>query len=134
MQSLTIQDNLSVAKTFYESGMFPDIKSSSQAMVKIMAGQEFGIPPFAAMSGIHIIAGKPTIGAGLMAQRIKSSGKYDYNVIELSETVCNIQFYNIQIESIKKDSIEKYSTILINFYEIKIQTLTDVLTNLNDLL
>ena len=46
----------------------------------------------------------------------------------------DIQFYNIQIESIKKDSIEKYSTILINFYEIKIQTLTDVLTNLNDLL
>lgn len=93
MQSLTIQDNLSVAKTFYESGMFPDIKSSSQAMVKIMAGQEFGIPPFAAMSGIHIIAGKPTIGAGLMAQRIKASGKYDYNVIELSETVCNIEFH-----------------------------------------
>jgi hypothetical protein len=93
MQALTIQDNLSVAKTFYESGMFPDIKSSSQAMVKIMAGQEFGIPPFAAMSGIHIIAGKPTIGAGLMAQRIKASGKYDYNVIELSETVCNIQFF-----------------------------------------
>lgn len=92
MQSLTIQDNLSVAKTFYESGMFPDIKSSMQAMVKIMAGQEFGIPPFAAMSGIHIIQGKPTIGAGLMAQRIKASGKYDYNVIELSETVCNIEF------------------------------------------
>lgn len=46
----------------------------------------------------------------------------------------DIQFYNLQIESINKDSIEKYSTILINFYEIKIQTLTDVLTNLNDLL
>lgn len=46
----------------------------------------------------------------------------------------DIQFYNLQIESIKKDSILKYATILINFYEIKIQTLTDVLTNLNDLL
>lgn len=46
----------------------------------------------------------------------------------------DIKFYNLQIESIKKDSIEKYSTILINFYEVKIQTLTDVLTNINDLL
>lgn len=46
----------------------------------------------------------------------------------------DIQFYNMQIESINKDSIEKYSTILINFYQVKIQTLTDVLTNLNDLL
>ena len=76
----TTQDALSVAETFFQSGMFTDIKSSSQAMVKIMAGQEFGIPPFAAMSGIHLIQGKPTIGAGLMAQRVKKSGKYSYNV------------------------------------------------------
>jgi len=89
---LTVQDHLSVAKTFHESGMFPDIKSSSQAAVKIMAGSEFGIPPFAAMSGIHIIAGKPTIGAGLMAQRIKSSGKYNYIVKQMSDTICEIEF------------------------------------------
>lgn len=44
----------------------------------------------------------------------------------------DIQFYKIQIESIKKDSMEKYSTILINFYEIKIQTLNDVLTIIKD--
>ena len=95
MQSLTIQDNLSVAKTFYESGMFPDIKSSSQAMVKIMAGKEFGIEPFAAMSGIHIISGKPTIGAGLMAQRVKKSGKYTYNVLQLSDSICEIEFIQL---------------------------------------
>ena len=95
MQSLTIQDNLSVAKTFYESGMFPDIKSSSQAMVKIMAGKEFGIEPFAAMSGIHIISGKPTIGAGLMAQRVKKSGKYTYNVLQLNDTICEIEFIQL---------------------------------------
>jgi hypothetical protein len=95
MQSLTIQDNLSVAKTFYESGMFPDIKSSSQAMVKIMAGKEFGIEPFAAMSGIHIIQGKPTIGAGLMAQRVKKSGKYTYNVLQLNDTICEIEFIQL---------------------------------------
>jgi hypothetical protein len=89
---LTVQDHLSVAKTFHESGMFPDIKSSSQAAVKIMAGSEFGIPPFAAMSGIHIIGGKPTIGAGLMAQRIKSSGKYNYLVKQMSDVICEIEF------------------------------------------
>ena len=46
----------------------------------------------------------------------------------------DIEFYKIKIESIKKDSIEKYKAILINFYEVKIATLNDVLTNLNDLL
>jgi tRNA-binding EMAP/Myf-like protein len=86
------QDALSIAETFFQSGMFVDIKSSSQAAVKIMAGSEFGIPPFAAMSGIHIIAGKPTIGAGLMAQRIKSSGKYNYIVKQMSDLICDIEF------------------------------------------
>jgi hypothetical protein len=89
------QDAMSIAETFYNSGMFTDIKSSSQAAVKILAGQEFGIPPFAAMSGIHLIQGKPTIGAGLMAQRVKKSGKYTYNVLQLNDSICEIQFIQL---------------------------------------
>jgi hypothetical protein len=58
-------DALTIGETFFKSGMFSDIKSAQQAVVKIMAGAEMGISPFAAMSGIHIIQGKPTIGAGL---------------------------------------------------------------------
>jgi hypothetical protein len=84
---------MNISKAFYESGMFTDIKSVAQAMVKISAGQEIGIPPFAAMTGIHIIQGKPTIGAGLIASRLKGSGKYDYRVVEASEKVCSIDFF-----------------------------------------
>jgi hypothetical protein len=84
---------MNISKAFYESGMFTDIKSVAQAMVKISAGQEIGIPPFASMTGIHIIQGKPTIGAGLIASRLKGSGKYDYRVVEASEKVCSIDFY-----------------------------------------
>jgi len=54
---------MSISQSFAESGMFPDIKSAAQAAVKIQAGKEFGIQPFASMTGIHIIAGKPVIGA-----------------------------------------------------------------------
>ena len=86
-------DMMNISKAFYESGMFTDIKSAAQAMVKISAGAEMGIPPFAAMSGIHIIQGKPTIGAGLMAANVKASNKYDYKVVEQSEKICSIDFY-----------------------------------------
>ena len=86
-------DAISIGETFYKSGMFADIKSAQQAVVKIMAGAEMGISPFQAMSGIHIIQGKPTIGAGLMASRVKSSGKYNYKIVEMDEKVCKIQFY-----------------------------------------
>ena len=90
---MPVNDIMIMAKTFAESGMFTDAKAMGQAFVKIQAGQEIGIPPFAAMSGIHIIQGKPTIGAGLIASTVKGSGKYDYKVAEMTEKVCSIDFY-----------------------------------------
>ena len=89
----TTTEIMSIGKAFAESGMFPDVKTAAQAIVNIQAGQEIGIPPFAAMSGIHIIQGKPTIGAGVMASCVKGSNKYDYRVVESTEQVCSIDFY-----------------------------------------
>ena len=86
-------DVMALGKAFAESGMFPDIKSAAQAIVKIQAGAELGIGPFQSMSGIHIISGKPTIGAGVMAAMVKGSGKYDYKVLEANERVCKLEFY-----------------------------------------
>lgn len=89
----SINELMSLAKMFAESGMFADIKSAGQAIVKIQAGSELGIPPFAAMSGIHIIQGKPTVGSGLIASRVKGSGKYDYKVLQQDEKACSIEFF-----------------------------------------
>ena len=89
----TATEIMSIGKAFAESGMFPDIKSAAQAIVKIQAGAELGIAPFAAMAGIHIISGKPTIGAGLMAAMVKASGKSNYRVTEQTDKVCSINFY-----------------------------------------
>jgi len=88
-----IQELMSMAQLFAESGMFADAQKAAQAFVKIQAGYEIGIQPFQAMSGIHIIKGKTTIGAGVIASSIKGSGKYDYRVVEHSEKICSIDFY-----------------------------------------
>ena len=48
------------ANAMHASGYFGDVKSQAQAMVKVLAGAEIGLPPFASMSGIHIVNGKPT--------------------------------------------------------------------------
>lgn len=90
---LPLSEITTIGKVFAESGLFADVKNAAQAAVRIMAGQEIGIPPFAALSGIHIIQGKPTIGAGLMASRVKGSGKYDYKVKEHTDKICSIDFY-----------------------------------------
>lgn len=92
IEQLPMAEITTISKTFFESGLFSDTKNAAQAMVRILAGQEIGIPPFAAMSGIHIIQGKPTIGAGLIASRVKGSGKYDYLVKQQDDKACSIDF------------------------------------------
>jgi hypothetical protein len=82
-----------LSKIYYESGMFTDAKSAAQAFVKIQAGQEIGLSPFASMSGINVIVGKPTFGAGVIASAVKNSAKYDFKVKELTDLICSIDFF-----------------------------------------
>lgn len=93
LEKVTVEESMKMAKLFAESGMFTDAKQQAQAFVKIIAGKEIGIPAFASMSGIHIIQGKPTIGAGLIASTVKGSGKYDYKVVQMDEKICSIDFF-----------------------------------------
>lgn len=82
----------SLAHVFMQSGLFADTKSISQAMVKIMAGRELGIQPFAAMRDINIIQGKATLAGAQIAARIKQSNDYDFNVLKYDDTGCTLQF------------------------------------------
>ena len=84
-----------VAKAMAGSGFFQDSKQASQAIVKVLAGHELGFGPFASMTGIHIIQGKPAFGANLIAGAIKAQGKYDYRIAALDDTRCDVEFYQI---------------------------------------
>ena len=70
-------DLQNVAKALVASGYFNDVRSLSQAMVKIMAGREVGIGPFASMRGVYIIKGNPAYEANIMAAMVKRSGNYN---------------------------------------------------------
>ena len=82
-----------VAKAMVASGYFADSKDVAQAVVKIMAGQEMGLQPFASMTGIHIIKGRPALGANLIATLIKNDPRYDYRVTEMTDKQVSITFY-----------------------------------------
>jgi hypothetical protein len=87
------EEMVNIADIFFKSGMFRDVVNAAQAVVKIKAGQEIGIPPFAAMSGIYIIQGKAEPGAHIIANRIKSNPKYDYKIKKLDNTECILEFF-----------------------------------------
>ncbi len=101
-------DNLQrLAKILVASNFF-DAKGSSemaiaQVATKILAGREFGFGEFASVNGIHVIQGKPAVGAGLMATAVKRSGRYDYRVKTLTDSLCEIEFF--ERENGKRESI-----------------------------
>jgi len=83
-----------VAQAMAMSGMFPDIqRDSAKAFVKIMAGQEMGIPPFQAMSDISIIQGKAAAGGNIYASKVKAHPKYDYKIKQWNRAGCAIEFF-----------------------------------------
>lgn len=79
------------AQHLLASGFFKDLRSVSQAVVKILKGRELGIGEFTACDQINMINGKPTLNAGLVAALIRRSADYDYEVIEKTNTSCSIQ-------------------------------------------
>jgi len=94
-KELTIQNDMSLTETsemFFKSGFFPDVKSTAQAAVKIMAGQELGVGPFASMKGIIIDHGKTELSAGLVGALIKHS-QYDYRVKEHTNEACTLEIF-----------------------------------------
>lgn len=90
---LTGSECMSMAKHFYESGLFKDVTGEAQAVVKIMAGREIGLEPFSAMQGLDIIQGKMVLKPIVMAAKIKSSGKYNYRVQKSTDEACSIEFF-----------------------------------------
>lgn len=81
------------AMAMSKSGFFQDSKDASQAIVKILAGQELGFGPFASMTGVNIIQNKPVLAANLMAAAVKRTGKYNYRVKELTDNACELIFF-----------------------------------------
>lgn len=96
VSGLTIKsiDDLSrLSVMLAKSGFFSDAKEAAQCGVKVLAGLELGFPTIASMCGIHIVNGKPTLGAHLMAAAVKRSSKYNYRVTRHDNEGCTIAFY-----------------------------------------
>lgn len=89
----SVDDLSRIGKMMAVSGYFQDARDAAQAAVKVQAGMEMGFGPFTSMTGIHIIQGRPSVGANLMASAVKSNPRYDYRIREMTAEVCKIEFF-----------------------------------------
>jgi len=93
-----LREPMQMAEVFSESGMFPDIKTQAEAVVKILAGKEMGLTPFESMNALYIVNGKLALVSNVMARIVKKSNKYDYKIDKLDNEECTISFFTINGE------------------------------------
>lgn len=91
--SAEFDSTLRLGEIFTRSGYFRGITDEAQAIVKILYGQELGFSPVASMMGIHIVEGKPELGANMLASLVKQSARYDYRVTVHTDEECAIEFF-----------------------------------------
>jgi hypothetical protein len=82
-----------LGKGLAASGMFKDATQASQAFAKLIFGRDLGLSATQAMTDIHIIEGKPEMSANLQASKVRSSVRYEYDVVELTNDRCELQFW-----------------------------------------
>lgn len=89
---LTFDQVQRLAGMFAASGYFKDVTDVAKAGVKILAGAELGISPMAAMNGIYMVNGRPSLSAQLMASCLIANG-FKYKIVAHSAKVCTIEFW-----------------------------------------
>jgi hypothetical protein len=92
-----VNDLSLLANHLARSGFFKDARGGYQALAKLVFGRDLGLSATAAMTGVHIIEGKPEISANVQAQMVKTyigpeGERFDYKVREHDEKHCTIEF------------------------------------------
>lgn len=90
----------SIGDVLAKSGFFADSRRDCQAVAKVLAGRELGLPPFASMTGIYLVKGRLSLSANAMATLIQTYhfpgtivSRFRYRIRKLTRTICEIAFF-----------------------------------------
>jgi hypothetical protein len=79
------------AQRLHASRLF-GTRSAEHAYALILLGDEIGVGPTTSLTQIAVIQGKPAFGAALVGALVKKSGRYDYEVTEMSDQAVTVRF------------------------------------------
>ena len=95
LQVRSVDDLTRLARVFAASGLFgrgnPE-EQIAKCAVQLLAGMEAGMTPFASVTSVYVVNGRPGFSAQSMAQAIKRHPHYDYRVLEKTAEICRIKF------------------------------------------
>ncbi len=104
-----LQEVEGLALHFLKSGMFPSLNTIHQTVVKIMAGRELGLGPFASIDGFDIIKGRISPSGNLTASLVRDSRRYDYRIKKLNNQGCTLAFYFKKSDNTLGEHLGDYS-------------------------
>src|SRR5678816_486140 len=76
----TVDEVRNLARMFAASSLLPvDLRGKeADVFVSIIAGQELGLPPMAALRGVHVVKGRPILSADTMVGVVLGRGVAEY--------------------------------------------------------
>lgn len=89
---------LMVATGWYFQDARSKDEAEARAVITILFGLELGLPPGAALRGVQVIKGRPTLSAGLIADRIAASGRVSFEDVERTTESCRLAWYRDSIK------------------------------------
>ncbi len=90
----TLQEYINIAKMMAASGYYGDIRTAQQAVAVMILGRHFGLSPVQALTGIHIVKGKPMLHYAVILSKVREHPNYDYKVIEKSANRAVLRIFN----------------------------------------
>jgi len=88
----TIEEAVALAQIVFKSKIYPHIGSVEMAVALFAIGADLGISPMAAVRGIHVIDGKPSPSAELVAGLAKRHPDCEFfTLVETSATVATYE-------------------------------------------
>ncbi len=89
----SLAEFIELGRVLFRSGIFEDIKTAEGAVGKMILGANMGLDPVQALTGIHVVKGKPQLHYRTLLAKVRMHPDYDYDIPELTNTVATVQFY-----------------------------------------
>ena len=89
---LSISDYMQLGNILVRAGTFKDTRSAEQAVAKVLAGRERGLPPIKSMTHVYVVNGKVSMSSALIGAQIRQHPLYDYAVVAHTDEACSIEF------------------------------------------
>lgn len=91
-EASSFNEALTISKTFYDSGMFPKLRSPEQVFAIIAAGRELGMPAMQSLRSLHFYEGRISLSSDLIVALIKRSASCKYlKLVEYTDKACEME-------------------------------------------